>query len=94
MLRWSVSEGTNKQGEPELHDLLAESYFRQNEYGKAQRHFLRGNRPERFAEVLTSWSNQAYPSERDLFIARAVLQYVLNFINILIFKPGICVYRI
>lgn len=49
-------------------------------FGKAQKHFLRGNRPEAFAKMLVRWAHTGINnSEFDLLIARAVLQYDSNF---------------
>lgn len=75
-IKWSVAEGENKLGDPSLHFAFAERYLSLEEYGKAQKHYLRSGNPVRFASVLSSWSKTAYPSEADLFIARAVLQYL------------------
>jgi hypothetical protein len=72
--RWSATEGENKQGHTQLHDLLAESYYQEKDYGKASKHFLRGGNPERFAQMITEWCKDVYPNEQDLLIARAVLQ--------------------
>lgn len=72
--RWSITE-VNKQGEPLLHDLLADWFTQKKEYGLAQRHFIRGSSPEKFAVMLVSFAKEGHPSEVDLFIARAVLQY-------------------
>jgi len=73
-LKWSISEGANKLGEPMLHRLMAEAYAKEKEYGKASKHFIRSNDVGRFSEVLSDWSKEVYASERDLVIARAVLQ--------------------
>jgi len=76
-LKWCSSSAVeNKEGISLIHDLLAESYYKQKEFGKAQIHFLRGNKPELFAEMLVKWSLSVLHSERDLLIARAVLQYL------------------
>ncbi len=74
-IKWSIAEGPNKQGDPLLHNLMAEAYWKEKEYGKSAKHFIRSNNPERFTEMLSEWSTQVYTSERDLVIARAVLQY-------------------
>jgi len=74
-IRWSITEG-NKQGEPLLHDLLADWFTQRKEYGSAQRHFIRGSSPDKFAAMLVLFAQEGHPSEADLFIARAVLQYL------------------
>lgn len=43
-------------------------------YSNAQRHFLEAAAPTEFAAFLLSWSSGGYKTERDLFLARAVLQ--------------------
>jgi len=75
-IKWTATEGENKQGHTQLHDLLAESYYQEKEFGKASKNFLRGGSPERFAEMITEWCKEVYPSEQDLLVARAVLQYL------------------
>ena len=46
-------------------------------YSLAQRHYLRSNQPREFASMLVAWANQGYASEKDLYIARSVLMYVV-----------------
>jgi len=77
-IKWTAAEGENKQGEPVLHNLCAESYWRQGSHAKAQKHFLRGNQPELFAQMLAEWacSPSLLPNERDLLLARGVLKYL------------------
>jgi tetratricopeptide (TPR) repeat protein len=75
-IKWSVAEGENKLGDPSLHYAIAEHYLAISEYGKAQKHYLRSGNPTRFAKVLYTWAQSGYSSEADLFIARAVLQYL------------------
>ena len=73
-LRWSTTAGTNPNGEPRFHDLLAMKAVQDEDFGTAQYHFLRGCQPEEFAKMINQCMNEAPPSERDLFVARAVLQ--------------------
>jgi len=75
-IKWTATEGQNKQGEPQLHLVLAETFWKEKDFGKAAKHFLRSDNPERFSEMLAEWSSVVYLSERDLVIARAVLQYL------------------
>jgi tetratricopeptide (TPR) repeat protein len=75
-IKWSSSNGDNKEGEPQLYLLVARIFSKIGDYGKAQKYFLRSAVPKEFASMLTEWSLKANPSERDLFIARAVLQYL------------------
>ncbi len=50
-------------------------------YAQAQTHFLKGDSPKEFGEMLVNWAKQGYPSEYDLYIARAVLMYVVEFVT-------------
>jgi len=75
-IRWSIEQGDNKFGTPELHTAFAISYQRQKEFGKSLKHFVKGNDPKQFANMLAEWSSETYPGERDLLISRAVLQYL------------------
>jgi len=59
-----------------LYVLLARSYAEAKEYGSAQRYYINGNNPQEFAGMLCKWIEEGYPSEYDLFIARATLQYL------------------
>lgn len=43
-------------------------------YPDAQRHFLEARNPAGFASFLADWATSGYANERDLFLARAVLQ--------------------
>ena len=73
--RWSATEGSRKQGHPEIQVLLARAYYKGMEYKQAAKHYLHAEKPEEFAEFLLAWSKEGYPSESDLYIARSVLQY-------------------
>jgi len=73
---WSAHPDNNNQGAPPLHDVFAKFYDQQNEYGLAQSHYLRGTFSKDYATMLIKWSSEGFPSERDLYIARAVLQYL------------------
>jgi len=82
-LKWSVAEGaaannnnTTKQGDPNLHAQLAKAYYEADEYPYAQKHYLKSNQPKEFGQMLIDWANEGYSSERDLYIARAVLMYL------------------
>lgn len=46
------------------------------DYEVAQKHYLRSNDPEGFANMLIQWGEEVYPSEKDLLITRAVLMYL------------------
>merc|ERR1712166_430838 len=76
-IRWSAAQGEYTDGAPELHNVLAESLAEQKEYGTAQQHFLRGDRPELFGQMLDRWAELGTKTERDLFVARAVFGYLV-----------------
>eukprot|EP00658_Telonema_sp_P-2_P019010 TRINITY_DN1744_c0_g1_i1.p2 TRINITY_DN1744_c0_g1~~TRINITY_DN1744_c0_g1_i1.p2 ORF type:complete len:182 (-),score=54.21 TRINITY_DN1744_c0_g1_i1:277-822(-) len=69
--------GTFREGSPELHNVLAGFMAVEGEYGVAQQHFLRGDRPEEFADMLGQWASEGNKSEADLFVTRAVLGYLI-----------------
>jgi len=75
-INWSSNKDNNDQGAPELHDAFAKFYDREAQYGLAHMHYLRGTHPELHAKALVKWTAQGYEPEIDLFIARAVLQYL------------------
>jgi len=75
-IKWSAQHGEHIHGHPSLHNIAASSFMRHEMFEKAQPHFLRGDTPESFAEMLVKWSAMGYRSERDLFLARAVLGYL------------------
>lgn len=77
-VRWSASAGEFAEGSPALHNALAESLASQGEYGLAQPHFLKGDQPEAFAQMITTWAATGSRSESDLFTARAVLGYLVS----------------
>eukprot|EP01089_Gocevia_fonbrunei_P003298 TRINITY_DN13230_c0_g1_i1.p1 TRINITY_DN13230_c0_g1~~TRINITY_DN13230_c0_g1_i1.p1 ORF type:complete len:294 (-),score=49.46 TRINITY_DN13230_c0_g1_i1:20-901(-) len=76
-IRWSLTKGTHKQGDPKLHLTLAKYYSSQQLFGDAHKHWIRSDDPKAFAEVMIQYANEGYPSEKDLYIARAVLQYLI-----------------
>jgi len=76
-VRWSASAGEFTEGSPELHNALATSLTSQGEFGMAQGHFLKGDQPEAFSQMLSAWSATGSRSESDLFTARAVLGYLV-----------------
>lgn len=54
--------------------LLARAYRQAGDFTHAAKHFLHSEKPAEFADALYNWSKQGYPSESDLYLARAVLQ--------------------
>eukprot|EP01117_Protostelium_nocturnum_P014151 TRINITY_DN5350_c0_g1_i4.p1 TRINITY_DN5350_c0_g1~~TRINITY_DN5350_c0_g1_i4.p1 ORF type:complete len:342 (+),score=81.49 TRINITY_DN5350_c0_g1_i4:91-1116(+) len=75
VLKWNSVEG-NSNDISRLHFAFAMDSFHFKHYSKSQKHFLRSNNPHEFSKMLIEWSSEGYPSERDLFLARSVLQYL------------------
>ncbi|KAL3658308.1 hypothetical protein V7S43_016696 [Phytophthora oleae] len=73
-VKWSTAEGARKRGDPELQLLLARAYRTAGNFTHALKHFLHAENPQELAEALFEWSLKGYPSESDLYLARAVLQ--------------------
>ncbi|ETK78310.1 hypothetical protein F441_15930 [Phytophthora nicotianae CJ01A1] len=73
-VKWSAEEGARKRGDPELQLLLARAYRTAGDFTHALKHFLHAETPQELADALFQWSTQGYPSESDLYLARAVLQ--------------------
>jgi len=73
---WSRCAENNNQGDCTLHNIFAQSFCKIQDYENAARHFVRGSNPEAFAIMLVEWAAKGYPSEADLYIARATLQYL------------------
>ena len=86
--RWSTrAPGGRGTGEPAIHEMLARGYRAAASasdtapYGHAAEHYARAEAPEELAGLLVEWSQLGYASERDLFVARAALQF-LSFGNL------------
>ena len=53
-------------------------FLTERNYGEAQSHFLHANNKEQCATMLVEYAvTCGYPGEADLFVAQAVLQYVV-----------------
>lgn len=76
-IKWSSKSGEYKMGNPALHNMAAATYTNAGMFEKAQPHFLRGDDPMAFGEMLDQWSATGYSSEADLFLARSVLGYLV-----------------
>jgi hypothetical protein len=73
-LKWSSTAGARSRGDPELRMLLAHAAKECGDFAGAAQQYLFADQPEEFAALIWEWSGKGYASERDLFIARAVLQ--------------------
>ncbi|RHY58516.1 hypothetical protein DYB38_000860 [Aphanomyces astaci] len=75
-VKWSKTIGTRQRGDPELQLWLPRVYTHEKDFTNANNHYLHAESPLEFAAVLVQHANEGYASEADLFVVRAVLQYV------------------
>jgi len=62
-----------KQAHPALLKAQAMRYWARQEYGESLQAFLEAQAPEELCKMLIEWSEECYPSERDLLFTRAIL---------------------
>ncbi|XP_063073180.1 Golgi to ER traffic protein 4 homolog [Engraulis encrasicolus] len=75
-LKWSTG-GSGKPGSPRLHQLLALTLWKEQNYSESRYHFLRSADGEGCALMLVEYSaTLGYRSEVDMFVAQAVLQFL------------------
>lgn len=75
--RWSIGHGSKSSlGEPSFHLALAEHYADAGQYGDASKHHVKSGDYDGHCAVLARWAEKVFPSEVDLLVARAVLQYL------------------
>ncbi|XP_015272796.1 PREDICTED: Golgi to ER traffic protein 4 homolog [Gekko japonicus] len=75
-LKWS-SGGSGKLGHPKLHQLLAITLWKEQNYCESRYHFLHSMDGEGCANMLVEYSSsRGYRSEADMFVAQAVLQFL------------------
>ncbi|PKU33963.1 sun domain-containing protein 1 isoform x1 [Limosa lapponica baueri] len=75
-LKWS-SGGSGKLGHPKLHQLLAITLWKEQNYSESRYHFLHSTDGEGCANMLVEYSSaRGYRSEVDMFVAQAVLQFL------------------
>ncbi|XP_075686413.1 Golgi to ER traffic protein 4 homolog [Rhinoderma darwinii] len=75
-LKWSTG-GSGKLGHPKLHQLLAVTLWKEQNYYESRYHFLHSSDGEGCANMLVEYSStRGYRSEVDLFVAQAVLQFL------------------
>ncbi|KAK3090317.1 hypothetical protein FSP39_010901 [Pinctada imbricata] len=77
-VRWSMKvDNQHTRGHPELHKAFGTFFWREKNYIQARYHFLHSTDGRSCATMLIEYhTNFGYPSEVDLFIAQAVLQYL------------------
>eukprot|EP00475_Leptophrys_vorax_P028954 TRINITY_DN4221_c0_g1_i1.p1 TRINITY_DN4221_c0_g1~~TRINITY_DN4221_c0_g1_i1.p1 ORF type:complete len:250 (+),score=70.63 TRINITY_DN4221_c0_g1_i1:25-750(+) len=78
---WSGKFGPNVFGAAAFHCELARSFWSKQDYANSNAHFLKSSSATsdssiEHAQMLIEWSNAGYRSEADLFITRAVLQFL------------------
>ncbi|KAB0403442.1 hypothetical protein E2I00_001891, partial [Balaenoptera physalus] len=75
-LKWS-SGGSGKLGHPRLHQLLALTLWKEQNYCESRYHFLHSSDGEGCADMLVEYSTaRGFRSEVDMFVAQAVLQFL------------------
>ncbi|XP_047964541.1 protein GET4 isoform X1 [Salvia hispanica] len=78
-IKWSTEFGGQRNGSPEIHDMLADYLYTESpelDMSKVTYHFVRGKNPKKFALTLVNFMGKCYPGEDDLAVARAVLMYL------------------
>nr|XP_031532731.1 Golgi to ER traffic protein 4 homolog isoform X3 [Vicugna pacos] len=75
-LKWS-SGGSGKLGHPRLHQLLALTLWKEQNYCESRYHFLHSSDGEGCANMLVEYAtSRGFRSEVDMFVAQAVLQFL------------------
>ncbi|XP_012152087.1 Golgi to ER traffic protein 4 homolog isoform X2 [Megachile rotundata] len=76
-LRWSIRGNEYKTGHPDLHQKIAQVFWKEKNYIMARQHFIHSKDGSGYAAMLVELHEQrGYMNEIDLFIAQAVLQYL------------------
>jgi len=77
-LQWSSKkEKSYKSGHPSLHSKFGECLWKEKNYAQARFHLIHSHSGESCGLMLVEYStSRGYPSEVDLFITQAVLQYL------------------
>ncbi|XP_065098710.1 Golgi to ER traffic protein 4 homolog isoform X1 [Paramisgurnus dabryanus] len=75
-IKWS-SGGSGKLGHPKLHQLLALTLWKEQNYSESRYHFLHSSDGEGCAQMLVEYSSaRGFHGEVDMFVAQAVLQFL------------------
>jgi len=75
-IAYSEKFGPSPYGSPQLHYAVAKFYSDKFDFANAARHYVRADAPAEHAAMLLLWCKRGLKSERDLFIARTVFQYL------------------
>jgi hypothetical protein len=71
---FTAEKGPWVSGDPELHRVASLAALKEQDIMVATKHQLHAHRPEEYANLLVKWAKLGPESERDLYLARAVLQ--------------------
>ena len=75
-IKWTAATNGGMQGDARLHLAAARCHKELGDHGAAAKHYPRGFAPEEYAAMLIDRSREALEDEQDLFLCRAVLQYL------------------
>ncbi|XP_076366387.1 Golgi to ER traffic protein 4 homolog isoform X2 [Tachypleus tridentatus] len=77
-LKWSSQgEDSHRRGHPYLHQHIALILWKEKNYAQSRYHFIHSSDGDGCASMLVEYHvNKGYPSEADLFITQAVLQFL------------------
>ncbi|KAH9251085.1 hypothetical protein BASA81_010984 [Batrachochytrium salamandrivorans] len=73
-IEYTAAKGPWPQGEPELHLNFARMGLKEKNLLEATKHYVHANKVDEFSDVLVAWASTGPESERDLYLARGVLQ--------------------
>ena len=71
---FTAERGPWTSGDSELHRLASLAALKEQDIMLATKHMLHAHRPDELAAMLVKWAKLGPESERDLYLARAVLQ--------------------
>ncbi|XP_070187925.1 Golgi to ER traffic protein 4 homolog isoform X2 [Littorina saxatilis] len=77
-IKWTTNiDQSHTRGHPNLHQKLGVIFWQENNYPAARYHYIHSEDGEGCASMLLAYHTaRGYPSEVDLFITQAVLQYL------------------
>ncbi|XP_005113349.2 Golgi to ER traffic protein 4 homolog [Aplysia californica] len=78
-INWSrkVDKDHSKRGHPDLHQRFGVIFWHERNYAQARYHYIHSTDGEGCAQMLLEFhTSHGYPSEVDMFITQAVLQYL------------------
>ena len=73
-IEFTSERGPWDHGDPELHRLAGRANLKEGDILATSKHMIHAHRPDEFNTILIKWANSGPESERDLYLARAVLQ--------------------